>query len=468
MTTPASSGDGDRLNGWKEIAAHLGKGTRTAQRWEKDYGLPVHRVGREGGEIVFAFRDEIDRWARRTSLGSERTGPEASAGDEGDPRGAPGEMPSASERRPLGHRRAAAWIVIVVAAVAVAIGLLVLRAQRGSARPPEAAGPPAAWELSGGALTVRDAVGRQVFRHELGPAMAPVRFSSADPPERRAQARIEDLDGDGRPEVLVRVPGLRRTDCRLFCFESDGRVRFVDEPTGSVRFGDETFGDPWLAHAFFLTGSGPSRALYVSAIHNLWFPTRLRRLDPRGKLLSEYWSNGYVEFVDETVWRGRKVLLVAGVANDVRGGGLAIFDPPVAAGHAPSADANHLCRGCPAGGPILRLTFPTMCVFRRTGGIAAVLEAWVEAGDRLKVAVHQGYDRVGDSPGAVYVHYTIGPDLTVTQAAVSSEFAALHARLEKEGQLDHSLGPRDDADMFPVRVFDAAGVRELKRVAVSR
>ena len=51
-----------RLNGWKEIALHLGKGTRTVQRWEKLYGLPVHRIGREGGEIVFAFRDEIDRW----------------------------------------------------------------------------------------------------------------------------------------------------------------------------------------------------------------------------------------------------------------------------------------------------------------------------------------------------------------------------------------------------------------------
>lgn len=109
-----------------------------------------------------------------------------------------------------------------------------------------------------------------------------------------------------------------------------------------------------------------------------------------------------------------------------------------------------------------------MCVFRRTGGIAAVLEAWVEAGDRLKVAVHQGYDRVGDGPGDVYVHYTIGPDLTVTQVAVSSEFAVVHARLEKDGELDHPFGRRDDADMFPVRVFDAAGARELKRVAVSR
>jgi hypothetical protein len=57
-----------RLNGWKDIALHLGKGARTVQRWEKLYGLPVQRIGREGGEIVFAFRDEIDRWTVATDL----------------------------------------------------------------------------------------------------------------------------------------------------------------------------------------------------------------------------------------------------------------------------------------------------------------------------------------------------------------------------------------------------------------
>jgi hypothetical protein len=70
-----------RLNGWKEIALHLGKGTRTVQRWEKLYGLPVHRIGREGGEIVFAFSDEIDRWM----AGARRTVRQRRGGPEGEP-----------------------------------------------------------------------------------------------------------------------------------------------------------------------------------------------------------------------------------------------------------------------------------------------------------------------------------------------------------------------------------------------
>jgi DNA-binding beta-propeller fold protein YncE len=48
-----------RLDGWKEIASHLGKGlsVRTAQRWQEE-GLPVRR---ENGR-VFAHTDELDRW----------------------------------------------------------------------------------------------------------------------------------------------------------------------------------------------------------------------------------------------------------------------------------------------------------------------------------------------------------------------------------------------------------------------
>ena len=44
-----------------------GIGTRTAQRWERELGLPVHRIGHDGGEIVYAFRSEIDSWSRRAA-----------------------------------------------------------------------------------------------------------------------------------------------------------------------------------------------------------------------------------------------------------------------------------------------------------------------------------------------------------------------------------------------------------------
>jgi hypothetical protein len=48
------------LSGWKEIANHLHQGVRTAQRWEKQLGLPVHRIKASGP--VVAFAEELNAW----------------------------------------------------------------------------------------------------------------------------------------------------------------------------------------------------------------------------------------------------------------------------------------------------------------------------------------------------------------------------------------------------------------------
>lgn len=59
-----------RLDSWKEIAAYLKRGARTVQRWEREEGLPVHRLQHEKLGSVYAYRFELDAWwaARRSSL----------------------------------------------------------------------------------------------------------------------------------------------------------------------------------------------------------------------------------------------------------------------------------------------------------------------------------------------------------------------------------------------------------------
>lgn len=51
-----------RLESWGEIASHLRREIRTVQRWERNLGLPVHRlrVGKQAS--VFAYASELDRW----------------------------------------------------------------------------------------------------------------------------------------------------------------------------------------------------------------------------------------------------------------------------------------------------------------------------------------------------------------------------------------------------------------------
>jgi len=54
------------LTSWKEIAAHLGKGVRTVQRWEQELGLPVRRPAKSR-HIVVALAPELDRWIEQLS-----------------------------------------------------------------------------------------------------------------------------------------------------------------------------------------------------------------------------------------------------------------------------------------------------------------------------------------------------------------------------------------------------------------
>jgi predicted DNA-binding transcriptional regulator AlpA len=52
------------LTTWKEIAAYLGKGVRTVQRWEVLLDLPVRRPQEKGVTPIFALPSEIDEWVR--------------------------------------------------------------------------------------------------------------------------------------------------------------------------------------------------------------------------------------------------------------------------------------------------------------------------------------------------------------------------------------------------------------------
>ena len=78
--TSGSQSPEGRLDSWKEIASYLGRGVRTVQRWEREEGLPVHRLAHEKRGSVYARREELAAWweSRRLTLAAQ---PNADAGD---------------------------------------------------------------------------------------------------------------------------------------------------------------------------------------------------------------------------------------------------------------------------------------------------------------------------------------------------------------------------------------------------
>src|SRR6266852_6521857 len=67
-TPPSVRPPEDRLDSWKEIATYLNRDVTTVQRWEKREGMPVHRHLHDRMGSVYAFRAELDTWARSRNL----------------------------------------------------------------------------------------------------------------------------------------------------------------------------------------------------------------------------------------------------------------------------------------------------------------------------------------------------------------------------------------------------------------
>ncbi|MFZ0304502.1 MAG: hypothetical protein WAL75_17555 [Terracidiphilus sp.] len=64
-----------RLDSWKAIAAHLGRSSRTVQRWHAKLRLPVHHLaGRKSS--VFAYPEELDKWFASRDAFSTKEPPE--------------------------------------------------------------------------------------------------------------------------------------------------------------------------------------------------------------------------------------------------------------------------------------------------------------------------------------------------------------------------------------------------------
>lgn len=183
------------LNGWKEISDHLSCSVATAQRWERDMGLPVRRPDGPSGQVrtVFAVVDEVEEWfARQRDV----------AASEG-----------AAPRRVPGGRARSRWLVAAAGSVAAA---LIVTAAFTLWPPP---GPV-------GAVSIRNGRTVEAFGLDGQPLWAFEVAGSGterDVDERgRPTAVLTDLDGDGDREVVVAL----LAHAHLLALDSSGNVRW--------------------------------------------------------------------------------------------------------------------------------------------------------------------------------------------------------------------------------------------------
>lgn len=275
--------DGHRtLDGWQEIADHLGKAVSTVQRWEKTHRLPVRRLSTEAegskGGGVFAFADEIDAWRETGGVGNDPSGGTREPVIE-----PPVPSDGGSARRP----RPWIWIgVVTVLAIAVVVLGVALLWPVGAIDDRLYV----TWE-TGNTLVARRFDGGVAWTRSEAVAMRLPGGSSFQP----TSVEAVDLDGDGNEEFLVLITPLKDRGVAdyLVALDARGEELWRFQPGAALRI-DGTAYDANFTLNMLRVVPTPEPVLVVAANHRLQFPAIVSLLDTSGREVARYLHAGWI------------------------------------------------------------------------------------------------------------------------------------------------------------------------------
>lgn len=396
----------------------MGKGVRTVQRWEKELALPVHRVQSKSAEIIYAETAELERWLQSR----ERPLPE--------------ELP---EDSPAARPRQWQWVW--------ALGLIVAAGVLARAVWPRPS-IPFHWDVRNNSLIVFDDQNRQLWQHVFSQRLDEQAYRQGLHLHSPLGA-IDDLDGDGRLEVLFSAAA---TPTLFYCFNHNRSLRFEQSPIAAKNCGDKAYFGPFESRTFHITSeAGGRKTLWLVHTHHTEYPSVLQKLDANGQVLAEYWSSGHIHRVEEGKVQGRRVVFAGGVSNEHElAGNLAVLDYENPSGSAPSMKDYYRCRDCPAGKPLAYLIFPRMEVSYATAGATAVKEIKVETDGSSRIEVFQGEPL---HPGAAIgptVFYFLDPRFQVLRGELSSNFVEQLRLAASQGRFNRKLTKDPQTELFPV------------------
>jgi hypothetical protein len=412
-----------RLDSWKSIAQYLGRDERTVRRWEKEAGLPIHRVPGGRGSSVFAYESEIDVWMRSTSAADRPTVPEAPL---------PASDPAQAPRLAWSKTTLAVAGLVLCAVVGTTVALLAFRRSD-----------------SGGSLAIRltpdaviglgaDGVERWhvVLTDKAAWQPPPVVVASGRPAAYVASSyRQKETNGEYLPGQLME-------------FDFRGRLQSLFEFDDRVAFGAGTYGPPWVITDFRVDDRGPFRRVAVAAHHIEWWPSIVTILDDHAKRLGTFVNSGWIT---QLLWLDRDRLLAAGISNAHDGAMLALLDTDSLGGTAPVIqDAWFNCTSCVGTPPLKYIVFGRSELNVLSGSEFNRTTVTLR-GNRIVVrTVEVPWDGRSTAAEALYEFST---SLELLSAAYSDRYWDEHRRLEAVGTIKHTASECPDRIPSNVRAY---------------
>jgi hypothetical protein len=402
------------LTSWKEIAAYLDRDVRTCVRWEKRYGLPVHRLERDSKAKVFAYKNEIDGWlASRTS-------------------------PAALNPNGGGQARffvRAFPVLFALAALAAAAYFLFLKPAADLRR-----SVPADFHIRGSELIIVDRNDREIWRRDTGlrglenedfyRGHFQAKQQGADSVPIWPYVMILDIDGDSRSEVLFCTQTrLEDREGTLICFDDRGTERWRFEAGRELDFGGKIYRKEYRIFGLNVEdydGDGSPEILVIS-FHKPDWPCQAVMLDPAGKVEGEFWNAGYLMDASfgDVDGDGKKELVLSGVNNEYDKGCVAVFEAGALRGSSPQQKDAYRSPGLGESGSSAYILFPK----------SDVHEAIRLQGDPVNFFwIHEGGGLTADTY-ETHILYDLDRSLACRDVTLSNDFRNLHREFFLAGKV---------------------------------
>lgn len=441
-----SQSTGQRLDSWKEIAIYLGRDLRTLRRWEKEKGLPVHRVPGGARQAVFAYKTEIDAWLLRADThasqpysGHAACNPARPVSDGAEPDSAssttrPTAPPAGWWWKPMFTlRRATLAVLLLALAAAVAFGLILINARVFGQGLDKVA-------FSGNSLQGWSASGELRWTYSFG---QPLREGDEKDP-----SRIQFL-GEGPQKRVLATPPLyvpgqpNPSSDPLFALSSAGELLWRHDFNQTFQFGGSSFGPPWIFGALLVTPEGHSPHIWVAADDVFWSPASLVKLDQTGRVLANFVNWGHIHVLNYFTSPQGSFILAGGINNECDCAMLAVLRAEQPSGSSPAVTPTNgspelRCDNCPGGHPYRYILFPRSEINIATGTTYNQVKVILPADGSIRVGVSET-NSGGEPIGYDWEMFDLSSDFIPRTFSVSDHVRTLHQQLEAQGKIKHSV-----------------------------
>ena len=406
------------FSSWKEISAYLGCDERTCLRWERKYGLPVHRAGsRPSKSLVFAYKEELDEWLKRRE--EKKT-------------------PGHDHSSPAFARLAKKLPWALAALGAVALVLFGLWKLLGKSTGSEVA-QPYDFRIERSEFIAVNKKGTELWRYDTKLASLvsdagyrthfPCRKGYGNNERLLPWLKIKDINGDGRTEVLFIIRTLDDDpQSELLCFDGQGRKLWTYEPGREMLFGTRNFSADYALDAVDVLNASPSapNKILILARHKPNYPSYIAILSPKGETLGEYWNSG--RFSDYALLDidsdGIPALILAGTNNEYGKGFLAVLDTDFVWGGSPQT-GDYRCAGLKPGAELFYILFPRTIVDQLEFGPREVI-SYI---DNMK------NNRIMAIPFLSRIIFELNARMEIDSVAVSDAFREKYRKYQEEGKI---------------------------------